>query len=1024
MSAALNARADSSSQSGLTLQDLSLGSLASFSTPAKYRVPSTSSGTTAPSSAPLNTPSPSGTHFSRRRTDDTTTPVTKRLAFSKLGDDDEDDDRDVLDTPGNGKLEATGTPMPNRLSSKRKSGTVGAKGSSNLTLRDQEKHIDALKKENFNIKLKVHFLEERLAQLAPDQIDAALKQNINLKIEVQQRGLEMKKYKKLVLELERELERQQRARGRERELEEKLEDMERELREVRRRKGGAAPADEGLRERNAELEDRQVQLEDELDSAKGMLEENIDEIEHLQEQLERKGGVGHDSDVSGRRAKLEARIEELEAENEDLRVKLDDHVEVLTQREDEREDLLDEIQGLKLDVEDLSRRREAEVLERSDSRAQILEEREEREAIEEDLNGLRDKLAAAAIESSQKDDELEMKNREIQELVVEHERIIEVVEAEWRGEVEEARGQVEELRDAVAERDADSKELRLHISELESNTTDLHNKFETALAHLEHEAEEKDAEIESANREIEKLGQRVYELEDEVDQIRAESDRLRDDDAVERERLDALVSALKEKVAQYKAELQDMTNLYEQVSQDIHVHRARQEELARHVEDLVEEVRHERELREKTELELDSQANRHESDLRHDRRELDAKDSALQSALSDLARAQALLTQRDADLADVQAALRAVEAESRKLGENHTTDRFSLQLEVDRMRRDIDRLEEELRRARVELGARDAKTRDRDNDVDRLHTENRELTTQLAAQTQARLNVTEKLDATQNTLRTAESELASCRQRLSDVEQRLSKDQRSSLHSETQLRDQLTERNTLLLTIYSYMDRILGVDKTSKKAETKPFTNFSVFHELLMSRLKALNQISSDFERRSKEVEARYSDRLGDLRKQLDQRWKQIDKFEGSLKNLSETKQGWKRKFSAKEGELEALKSTNAELSSQLSSIRRPGQAESFEIKSLQARAANAERRLTNAQNQLLASEEKMATMNQKTTVADNKWEARRQGAKERVAELEANVKALHRQIDLANKRSQQLNDVIETNKGSSSPRS
>ena len=70
-------------------------------------------------------------------------------------------------------------------------------------------HIDALKKENFNIKLKVHFLEERLAQLAPDQIDAALKQNINLKIEVQQRGLEMKKLKKLVLELEKELERLQ-----------------------------------------------------------------------------------------------------------------------------------------------------------------------------------------------------------------------------------------------------------------------------------------------------------------------------------------------------------------------------------------------------------------------------------------------------------------------------------------------------------------------------------------------------------------------------------------------------------------------------------------------------------------------------------------------------------------------------------------------------------------------------------------------------------------------------------------------
>ncbi|KAJ8582144.1 hypothetical protein M405DRAFT_937922 [Rhizopogon salebrosus TDB-379] len=58
-------------------------------------------------------------------------------------------------------------------------------------------------KENFNIKLRVHYLEERLAQLAPDQIDASLKQNINLEIEVRQRGLEIKKFKKLVLELER-----------------------------------------------------------------------------------------------------------------------------------------------------------------------------------------------------------------------------------------------------------------------------------------------------------------------------------------------------------------------------------------------------------------------------------------------------------------------------------------------------------------------------------------------------------------------------------------------------------------------------------------------------------------------------------------------------------------------------------------------------------------------------------------------------------------------------------------------------
>ena len=86
----------------------------------------------------------------------------------------------------------------------------------------------------------------------------------------------------------------------------------------------------------------------------------------------------------------------------------------------------------------------------------------------------------------------------------------------------------------------------MNIAELESNTNDLHDKFETALAHLEHESEEKDAEIEAANREIEQYGQRIYELEEENDRIKAESDRQREDEAVERERLEAVASALKE----------------------------------------------------------------------------------------------------------------------------------------------------------------------------------------------------------------------------------------------------------------------------------------------------------------------------------------------------------------------------------------------------------------------------------------------------------------------------------------------
>jgi polyhydroxyalkanoate synthesis regulator phasin len=145
-------------------------------------------------------------------------------------------------------------------------------------------------------------------------------------------------------------------------------------------------------------------------------------------------------------------------------------------------------------------------------------------------------LAAVTIGLQQREEEGEMKEREIEELVGEHDRIV---------KVEEARGQVEELRDVsasyasslpqysthftfkffsqvLAEREAEFKELRLNISE-----DDLHEKFEQALAHLEQESDEKDGGIAANNEEIQKLWEQVCALEEENDRIREEFERVR-----------------------------------------------------------------------------------------------------------------------------------------------------------------------------------------------------------------------------------------------------------------------------------------------------------------------------------------------------------------------------------------------------------------------------------------------------------------------------------------------------------------
>ncbi|KAG8680240.1 hypothetical protein FRC11_002745, partial [Ceratobasidium sp. 423] len=406
----------------------------------------------------------------------------------------------------------------------------------------------------------------------------------------------------------------------------------------------------------------------------------------------------------------------------------------------------------------------------------------------------------------------------------------------------------------------------------------------------------------------------------------------------------------------------------------------------------------------------------------------------LEHAQNELRSVKSTLIQRDADLAAVQAALRSLEAAR----ENSTTDKFSMELELDRLRRDLERCEDELARARRELADAESRGRESQAVVDKMHTEKRDLETQLAVQRQGRLNLSEKLDAAQANLKTIETDTASYKVRITELESRLSKDQRTHSTTEAQFREQITERNTLLLTICKYVDQVLGEDK-KRSGDGKPFTNFSVFHDRILERLRSLTMINTEFVRRSKELEAKLMGKIQDLNKALDSRMKGLDKFEVSLKTVAEARQGWRKKLMVKEGELDSLRAHNDELMIQLRQLRRASSGEgvqaSTEIKSLSTRALNAERRLQNAQNQLAAAEERFSQQSERNSNSELRWEARvreyearvksaeekvkreRQGAKERTGELENAVRTLERQLEREKKRSAQLSELNDLNR-------
>lgn len=286
-------------------------------------------------------------------------------------------------------------------------------------------------------------------------MESVITQNVNLKLELHQKSGDVKKYKKLVVELEKDLQSSQKSaeasKAHENELEEALDEREREIRELRRRRAVGAD-DDALREvemRNSELEQRQVDLEDELENMKAVMEENLDEIDRLKDELAQKGNVSMTSDGGeSRRARLERKLVQAEEEIDELRVQHEDDTRVIAHHEEENDLLQDELERIKLEYENLERRREAETMERSESRAMVLEEREEREALQEDLNSVRDQLAATTIELQQREDDLELKCRELDEILLLHQQELDDAGAAWRGELEETRGQVDELRDA------------------------------------------------------------------------------------------------------------------------------------------------------------------------------------------------------------------------------------------------------------------------------------------------------------------------------------------------------------------------------------------------------------------------------------------------------------------------------------------------------------------------------------------------------------------------------------------------
>ncbi|XP_016128229.1 CDK5 regulatory subunit-associated protein 2-like isoform X6 [Sinocyclocheilus grahami] len=179
-----------------------------------------------------------------------------------------------------------------------------------LTMKDYENQITALKKENFNLKLRIYFLEERVQQKCDDSTEDIYKTNIELKVEVESMKRDLAEKQELLVSASKALE-SLASRG----VDDGREKMQREMDSLR----------EAFSARIQELEESLQATQEELESMATIAEQEKLKNIGLEKELQaaKQSGPSSDSGSTPERVReLQQALQEKESVIEQLRVSL------------------------------------------------------------------------------------------------------------------------------------------------------------------------------------------------------------------------------------------------------------------------------------------------------------------------------------------------------------------------------------------------------------------------------------------------------------------------------------------------------------------------------------------------------------------------------------------------------------------------------------------------------------------------------------------------------------------------------
>lgn len=367
------------------------------------------------------------------------------------------------------------TPMPQQLSSSVNStplaqlpprdGAVVNEGNM-MTLREQENIIDKIEKENFGLKMKIHFLEENLSKRGSDFNQAALKENTDLKVTRITMQRELHKFKKTLAQAERdtELYRKQLEEYKERVRQKKFDETVRA--ELSGMKAELQQKDEELDELRLKLQQRRSDDDSELEKLRGELDD------------------------------LQAELRERDRQLEDKEDEVDVLKSTANKESNEAADLEDELEAAKQEIADLKQ----DLQEAKDGRNQAERDQdsaeEEKRKAEEDLRDLQEEMANKSIVPQGLSKQLEEKAAQFEDQYHELQERFKQLQHDLEAKSQHEKILQERLRNAQKEGSSDMRHLQQDLEATRQQAESFERKHNGVTRQMETLNKELSAKIE------------------------------------------------------------------------------------------------------------------------------------------------------------------------------------------------------------------------------------------------------------------------------------------------------------------------------------------------------------------------------------------------------------------------------------------------------------------------------------------------------------------------------------------------